>query len=77
MPSRLDFLLRGVKSGVLRYYTDNQYKKDEYDEQVPIIEKHLPDDAKRHLVGVAEHFQEVDGEVLPEEMETYYIDEIQ
>ena len=66
-----------VESGVLGYHDENQHEKDEDDQEVPIVEEDLFDDAKRDLVGVTQNLQEVDSEVLPEEIETNDVDEIQ
>ena len=37
----------------------------------------MPDNAKRHLVGIKEQFQEMGGKVFAEEMETNDIQEVQ
>ena len=66
-----------MKLGMLCYYDDNQHKEDENDQQIPIVEKDLPDHTKRHLIGMEKHLDEVDGEVFPEETEANDVQEIQ
>ena len=56
---------------------DDGEEEDEDDQQIPIVEENLSDHPKRHLVGMDKHFDEVGGKVLPEEMETYDVHEIQ
>jgi hypothetical protein len=58
------------------YHVDYQYEKDENHNQVPIVEGHLPDDAPRQLFRMPELFQEIEGDVLPEEMETHDVHEV-
>ena len=56
---------------------DDGEEEDEDDQQIPLVEEDLPDDAQRHLIGVSQHFEEIDGDVFGEEMETDDVDEIQ
>jgi hypothetical protein len=77
LPMGFLFLFWLSDFGVLRYHNDNQHKKDVYDQQVPIVEKDLSHHAKRHLVGMAQELDEIDGEVFPEEVETDDVHEIQ
>ena len=62
---------------MLCYYDDNQHKENENNQQIPVVEKDLPDHAKRHLIGMEKHLDEVDGEVFPEETEANDVQEIQ
>ena len=65
-----------MDSGLLSHNPDNQYEKHKDDEQIPIVEQHLSHGDERNLVGMAEQFDEVDGEVLSEEMEADDVQEV-
>ena len=61
---------------MLSYNDDYQHEENIDDQQVPIVEEDLSDHAKRHLIGMDEHLEEIRGEMFPEEMEAYNVQEI-
>ena len=46
LPMRFFFLFWFFKLRVLCYYDDNQHKENENNQQIPVVEKDLPDHAK-------------------------------
>ena len=62
---------------VLGYHIDNQHEKDVDKEKIPMVEKHLSQDAPRDFVWQLQQLHGPDVEMLSKEMEIDDVDEVE